>query len=71
MNWRNMPAKCAECGKEFYPSDPRAIWCSEHHFAALGRMWHASAAGKPMLDAVADEIGAALQPTVGEHREIK
>jgi len=52
MNWRNTSVKCAECGKEFYPSDPRAIWCAEHHLAALGRMFSSHVAGKPIVDAV-------------------
>lgn len=58
---------CAEpgCGIEFYPSDPRAIWCNKHHFAALSRMLQAHAEGKPMLDAVADELPT--QPQEQKH----
>lgn len=52
------PRMCAkkDCGRMFTPSDPRAIFCGEHHFWAIGQILGAIQAGAQPESAVKETL---------------
>jgi hypothetical protein len=57
--WNRDPRKCKrpDCDRVFVPSDPRGVFCSQHHWDAIGEMLKAMQAGEDPDTAVKRVLG--------------